>query len=175
MKSYKELEKQYTTAEIAESFVFPGPADKEEREELLDVFRKHRKKIKEEQSQETILTARLLQLKFQMEDYLKTEVYNKDFYFGFFLKEYISRLDKKYKDFADDIDVDPAELSQIINKHRIPGEKFIIRLEIHSNKSFPAVMWCKLLEKEKMYGIQHNHELRESEKKHVKQRLAITL
>jgi hypothetical protein len=61
------------------------------------------------------------------------------------------------------------KLSQIINQHRQPTEKLIIRLEIHSNKNFPALLWFKLIEKEKAYKLIHDKELRERERKHVKQ------
>jgi len=116
----------------------------------------------------------LLQLRFLIEDYLETETFNKNYYFGFFLKEYIIRLEKKNNQFAEEINVNPTELSQIINKHRKPTEKLIFRLEIHSNRNFPALMWFKLLEKERAYELKHNKEIIDSEKKHVKPGLAFS-
>jgi plasmid maintenance system antidote protein VapI len=175
MKSLKNIEKEYTPEEIAESFVFPGPKDPKEREALLEAFRQHRKKVSDKQSERTKLIAKLLQLKFLIEDYIKSDKFNKDYSFGFFLKEYISRLEKKNNQFADEINVDPAELSQVINKRRQPTEKLIFRLEIHSNRNFPALMWFKILEKDRAYELKHHREIIDSEKKNVKQKLGFSL
>jgi plasmid maintenance system antidote protein VapI len=171
MKSHKEIEKKHTSKEIAEALVFPMSADSDERTELLSAFKGIRKKHAEKQSEETKLISKLLQLKFLMEDYLKSDRFDEAFYFGFFLKEYITRLEKKNKEFASEINVDPTELSQIINKHRKPTEKIIYRLELHSNRNFPAVMWFKLLEKEREYELEHNTAIVDSEKKHVSEHL----
>ncbi|MHA4811485.1 hypothetical protein ACX0G9_25520 [Flavitalea flava] len=175
MKSLKNIEKEYTPEEIAESFVFPGPKAPKEREALLETFRQHRKKVSDKQSGKTKLISQLLQLKFLIEDYIKSEKLNKDYSFGYFLKEYITRLEKKNKQFADEINVDPAELSLVINKHRQPTEKLIFRLEIHSNRNFPALMWFKVLEKDRAYELKHHREIIDSEKKNVKQMLEFSL
>lgn len=171
MKSYKEIERKYTPQEIAESIVFPGTKNTKEREAVLSEFRDFRKGISDKQSEKSKTISLLLQLRFLIEDYLNTESFNKNYYFGCFLKEYIARLEKKNKEFAAEIDVDPTELNQVINKHRKPTDKLIFRLEIHSNKNFPALMWFKLLEKERAYEILHNKGIIESEKKHVKGKL----
>jgi len=174
MKSFKEIEREYSPEEIAESIVFPGTKDPKGREAELSEFRKFRKKIADKQSEKSKLISQLLQLRFLIEDYLETETFNKNYYFGFFLKEYIIRLEKKNNQFAEEINVNPTELSQIINKHRKPTEKLIFRLEIHSNMNFPALMWFKLLEKERAYELKHNKEIIDSEKKHVKPGLAFS-
>ena len=171
MKSYKEIEKKYTPEEIAESIVFPGTKDTKEREAILSEFRDFRKSISDKQSEKSKTISLLLQLKFLIEDYLEANSFNKNYYFGYFLKEYIARLEKKNKEFAAEIDVYPTELSQVINKHRKPTDKLIYRLEIHSNKNFPALMWFKLLEKERAYELLHNRGMIENEKKHVKRKL----
>lgn len=171
MKSYKEIEKKHTQEEIAEALVFPVSASVDERNELMSAFKEIRKRQLAKQSGEDKLIAKLLQLKFLIEDYLKGNSFNKEFYFGYFLKEYITRLEKKNKQFASEINVDPTELSQIINKHRKPTEKIIYRLELHSNRNFPAVMWFRVLEKEREYELNHNSAIIESEKKHVSEHL----
>ncbi|PSL48707.1 helix-turn-helix protein [Chitinophaga niastensis] len=173
MKSYKEIAKKYKPEEIAQSFVFPDTSGKKEAK--LEAFQQFRQKADAKRTEKDKIIAQLLQLKFQIEDYINTEVFNKSQHFGFFLKEYIERLEKKNKEFASEIDIDPTELSQIINKHRAPTEKLIIRLEIHSNKSFPAIMWFKLIEKEKAYELIHDKEIRNRESKHVKQKSAFSL
>ena len=65
-------------------------------------------------------------------------------------------------------------MSQVINKRRKPTEKLIFRLEIHSNKNFPALMWFRLLEKDRAYELKHNKDIIDSEKKHVKEKLAFS-
>jgi plasmid maintenance system antidote protein VapI len=174
MKSFKEIEREYSPEEITESIVFPGTKEPKGREAELSEFRKFRKKIADKQSGKSKLISQLLQLRFLIEDYLETETFNKNYYFGFFLKEYIIRLEKKNNQFAEEINVNPTELSQIINKHRKPTEKLIFRLEIHSNRNFPALMWFKLLEKERAYELRHNKGIIDSEKKHVKPGLAFS-
>jgi hypothetical protein len=174
MKSYKEIAKKYKPEEIVESFIFPNDLNKTQKEQVLDNFRTWRKKNELKRTTESKLITQLLQLRFLMEDYIKESGYKKNYDFSYFLKEYITRLEKKNKDFANEIDVDPTELSQIINKHRPPNEKFIIRLEIHSNKNFPAIIWFKLIEKEKTFQLLNNIQLRASENKHVKSRLDFT-
>ena len=175
MKSLKKIEQEYTPEEIAESFVFPGSKAPEDREAMLDAFRQHRKKISDRHSDKTKLISQLLQLKFLIEDYIKSDKFNKDYFFGYFLKEYIIRLEKKNNQFAGEINVDPTELSQVINRRRRPTEKLIFRLEIHSNKNFPALMWFKLLEKDRAYELKHHKEIIDKERKNVKEQLGFSI
>lgn len=174
MKLYKEITKKYKPEEIAESFVFPNDLNSVERKQSLESFRTWRKTNDLSRSLKSKLITQLLQLRFVMEDYIKQGDYKEKYDFSYFLKEYIYRLEIKNKEFADEIDVDPTELSQIINKHRPPNEKFIIRLEIHSNSNFPAIIWYKLIEKERVFHLSNNQQLRISESKHVKSKLDFT-
>lgn len=174
MKSYNDIVKKHSPKEIAESIVFPDTRNKQERAAVLDAFQKFRKKLSQNQSEESRVIAQLLQLRFVIEDYIKDESFNDEYYFGYFLREYIGRLEMKNKDFAQDIDIDPTELSQVLNKHRKPTEKLILRLEIHSNKNFPAVMWFRLLEKERIYELSVNKSIIDNERKHVKHRLSFS-
>src|SRR5450432_2981781 len=137
MKSYKKLEVKYNTEELAESFIFPND-DKKAKESSLELFRQYRRKADLKRTPQDKLVSQLLQLRFLMEDYLKTKTLDTKYNFGYFLEEYITILDKKKKVFAEEIDIDPTELSQIINRHRLPNEKIMIRLELHSNSNFPA-------------------------------------
>lgn len=175
MKLYKEIEKKYKAEEIAESFVFPNELNKVQQEQVLDHYREWRKKNELKRTIEDKRITQLLRLKYLMEDYIKENDFKKNHDFSYFLKEYICILELKNKEFANEIDMDPTELSQIINKHRPPNERFIIRLEIHSNKNFPAIIWFKLIEKERTFELLNNTQLRISESKHVKPRLDFTL
>ncbi|MDF3029357.1 MAG: hypothetical protein K0S23_3664 [Fluviicola sp.] len=172
MKKTK-LNDKYTDKELAESFVFRSkltPAQKAESNEELSA---KRKQLRQSVTPKEVLLSRLLQLKYQMEDYLENPNYDNTRSFSFFLKGYVEMLNKKNKEFADDIDINQTELSQILNNHRSPSEKVIIRLEIHSNKIIPAIIWHRLIEKEKEYQIINNSELRAREKSHVRNMVLI--
>ncbi|WP_291906332.1 helix-turn-helix transcriptional regulator [Chitinophaga sp. CB10] len=175
MKPQKDIEKKHTNKELAASIVFPGPQNLRDREDMLSALKEIRKRKKQEQTDDSKLIAQLLQLKFLMEDYLNDKALNQHLYFGYFLKEYIVRLEKKYKQFAEEIDVNPTELSQIINRHRNPTDKIIYRLEIHSNRNFPAIMWFRILEKQREYELMHDASIVNSEKSHVKKQLSFSL
>jgi hypothetical protein len=169
MKSYTALVKKLKPEEIAASFIFPG--NKRNKDKSLHLFREHRKKADLKRTPKDKLISKLLQLRFLMEDYVQSDAFDREFSFGYFLEEYISRLNKKKKIFAEEIGIDPTELSQIINRHRPPNEKFCIRLEVHSNSNFPAPIWFKVIEKEKIFELINDKGLRESESKHVKSKL----
>lgn len=169
MKHDKLTNQKYSPEEISEAIVFPGTKDKASREAVLSELRDFRQRISNKQTARNKKISQLLQLRFLLEDYVNSGQYNKNYFFGYFLKEYITRVEKKNKEFAEEIDVDPTELSQIINRHRNPTEKLIIRLEIHSNKNFPALIWLRLLEKDRAYALIHDKAIIEKEKKHVKE------
>jgi plasmid maintenance system antidote protein VapI len=171
MKSLDTLKKKYSPAELAEAYVFPSQQTNAERKANLKNFQKWNNDRKAQQTPEEKLLLMLLQLRFQMEDYLQSADVNEFFHFGFFLKEYIRRQHKKSKEFAREIDVDATELSQVINRRRPASEKYFIRLEIHSNRNFPAHIWFKIQEKEKLYKLDNDRSLRDKESKHVKKRL----
>lgn len=163
---------KFTGEELADAFIFP--ADKvlsgKEKEEEGD-FWKNRRNQFENRTHGQKMYSRLLQLKFQLEDYIDSSQYVEALSFGFFLNEYVSRQDKKDKDFAVEVDVKPAVLSQYINNHRKPTDEFIIRLELHSNGMIPAISWFKVVQKDKEHEIITNQKLRDEESKYVKNRL----
>lgn len=171
MKPAKKGERKGSLEEIRDAIVAPGSLKAEGRKEMLESFRSIRKKLTQEYTVEDELIARFLQLKFLIEDYLLSDAFTNHYFFGYFLKEYISRQDKKNKEFAWEIDVDPTELSLIINRHRKPTEKLIFRLDIHSNRNFPAQLWFKVLEKDREIELLRNSAIIDRERKHVKRRL----
>ncbi len=175
MKQYKKLEEKYTHQEIAESYIFPDEATNEQRAKGLDLFQAFRMKKMEKQTVEEKLIVQVLQLKFLMEDYIRGNEYNNRLNFGFFLKEYVTALEIKNKDFADDIGITPTELSHYISNRRKPTDELIIRLEIHSNENIPAIYWYKILEKENEYEIATDMAIRKHEQKKVKNKLEFSL
>ena len=84
------------------------------------------------------------------------------------MKSYITILDKKSNEFADEIDIKPAELSQYINNHRTPPQPVMIRLELHSKNIIPAVHWYRLAECRKLHELMSDKTLRKEQRKFVK-------
>lgn len=80
-------------------------------------------------------------------------------------------MNRQDKQFAAEIDIKPAVISQYLNNHRKPPEKFVIRLELHSNGMIPALAWFKLLQKGNEYEIMTDVGIRKEESKHIKNRL----
>ena len=173
--STKKIMEQYTNDEIAESFVITEKLSAKQRKEADWQLKKARKKVQSEMTEEERLVSKVLQFKFQIEDYLNNVNFNPAFTFGYFLGEYVNLLNKKRRNFAKEIDIDETELSQLINKHRLPNENIIVRLEIHSNNSIPAVTWFKLIEKEKEHALRTNRALRQQERKFVTNRLGVNI
>ncbi|MFD2863576.1 hypothetical protein [Mucilaginibacter antarcticus] len=158
--------------ELAEAFVFPSktPVTVQEKKEEEDFWIERRKQFANRTPQQQIYD-KLLQLKFQLEDYVVSNQYQAVLNFGYFLNEYVNRQEKPDKEFAADIDIKPAVLSQYINNHRRPPEKFVIRLELHSNGMIPALAWFKLLQKDKEHEIMTDTGIRKEESKHIKNKL----
>ncbi len=158
--------------ELVEAFIFPReePTTEKEKQEEEEFWQERRKQF-ENRTPEQKIFAKLLQLKFQLEDYIGGNDYKAALNFGYFLNEYVNRQEKPDKEFAADIDVKPAVLSQYLNNHRKPTEKFVIRLELHSNGMIPALSWFKLLQKDKEHEIMTDTSIRKEESKHIKNRL----
>lgn len=125
-------------------------------------------------SEEDRLSLNILQLKFQLEDYILNKEFSPELTFGYFLKRYVDLLHIKRKQFSEDISINETLLSQFINQHRTPPDYMAIRLEIHSNNSIPAIYWFKLVEKQREHELKTDKELRRKENKHVRRRLAVT-
>ncbi|SKA14911.1 hypothetical protein [Sediminibacterium ginsengisoli] len=113
---------------------------------------------------EQIIRAKLLQLKLKMEAYLKEPVYDNNNHFTDFLEMYIDAIYPQRSKFAEDINVTPVFLSQIINNHREPKEEFILKLMIHSEKMFKNVCefhkktWYQVYYQEKISDTMSSQE-----------------
>ena len=173
MKKSKNQGKNLSNEELAEAYVFPHGLTKAEKEKEDEAFLAIRKKRLLEMTDQQRMISRLLQLKYQLEDYINSQRYSPIHSFSYFLGEYLKTIDRKKKDFANEINVHETKLSQILNDRVLPNERFIIRLEIHSNSILPAIYWLKLLEKKKEYDIMSNKKIRNEEKKFVKNRIQL--
>lgn len=171
----KKVTSKYTTAELAESTIFPVSLTQTQKKQAAKHLAEARAKGQKEMSDNDRLALQLYQLKFQLEDYIQNKEFNPDMTFGRFLKRYVSLLQVKRKDFAYDISIDETLLSQFINSHRMPPEYIAVRLEIHSNNTIPATYWFKLVSKQKEYELKTDKELRKKEKKFVHRKLAVSV
>lgn len=113
---------------------------------------------------EQIIRARLMQLKIKIERFLREPVSDNVNHFTAFVAAYIDVLYAKRSEFADDINVTPVYLSQVINNHREPNEEFILKLMIHSEKAFkdvsefPKKMWYEVYLHQKISNTLFNQE-----------------
>lgn len=110
-------------------------------------------------SKEDILRARLMQLKLQMDDYLSATQDDKKQHFTTFLNAYIDTIYDKQQEFAQDLDITPVSLSQILNNHREPKEEFFKKLMIHSERVFKAI---KGFHKQSWYMIYYRDKINET-------------
>jgi plasmid maintenance system antidote protein VapI len=165
---YKKLLKEHGPEELANCFVFPVKLTKKQQKEAAEQLAAAREKNKETLTEEVKNSLQLYHLRFVLEDYLDgKDPFNPEFTFGYFLKRYVELLEKKRKDFAEEISIDETLLSQLINNHRMPPDYITIRLEIHSDNIIPATYWIRLIEKQRLHEISTNEELRKKEKKFV--------
>ena len=173
-RSGSENLKKFSNRELAEALVFPSePPTTSEEIQAEENFWKERRKQFENRTPQQKIHSNLLQLRFQLEDYLRGGKYAENLNFSHFLNEYINRLEKRDKQFAEEVDIKPAVLSQYLNNHRNPTEEFIIRLEIHSNGIISAINWFKLLQKSKEHEIMTNKTIRKEQSLHVKNRVEV--
>jgi plasmid maintenance system antidote protein VapI len=173
--SYKKLLKKYGPEELANGFVFPVKLTAKQKKEAAEQLAAARKKTQAEMTDETKFSLNALGVRFRIESYLKQETFDPEITFGSFLKMYVELMEKKRKDFADEISIDETLLSQLINNHRQPPDYVAIRLEIHSNNIIPAAYWIRLVEKQRLHEITTDKELRKKEMKFVHGKLTIKL
>jgi plasmid maintenance system antidote protein VapI len=165
--SYKKLRKKFTPEELADAFVFPVKLTAKQKKEAAEQLAAARKKSRETMSDETKFGLRAFGTRFRIEDSLQEETFEYENSFGAHLKNYVELMEKKRKEFAAEISIDETLLSQLINGHRLPPDYVAIRLEIHSNNIIPAVLWLKLVDKQRLHEIANNKELRRKEKQFV--------
>jgi hypothetical protein len=173
-KKYMMNNKEYTAAldefgkkELAANMVFPAKLTAKQHKDagavLNDLLARRRAAMNDADK----LQAKLLQVRFKMEEYINGSRFDKTKTFGYFLKIYITSLNKKRNEFAHEINIKPTVLSQYINSHREPPKDIFIRLEIHSHKKIPAVSWYRLLEKQTIHTLDTSIALRTRQQKNV--------
>jgi len=174
--SYKKLLQEQSPKDLADSFVFPAKLSPKQQKAADLQLAEARQKAREKMTDEEKLTGRLMGLRFQMEDYFRSEKPDKEYSFGYFLKLYIELLDMKRRGFAEQIGIDETLLSQLINQRRTPPEYIPIRLELHSNNSIQAEYWFRVIEKDREGAMLLNKAaMRKKEMKYVTGGISIHL
>ncbi|MGN7821242.1 hypothetical protein ACTJJB_14020 [Chitinophaga sp. 22536] len=162
--------KMWTDEDI--SFESPSVTG-EQRNETLAAFGKFRQNTKGKVSNEEKLKLRFLQLKFQINEFLKGE--HSEYRFGFFLALYMKSLELNGKTFAQEINIKPSLLSQFIHNQREPNDTILMRLEIHSNYNFPADLWYGVLAQQKAIELKNDRSLRKHEETIVKPKVKVAI
>jgi plasmid maintenance system antidote protein VapI len=169
----KKIRTQYTDEEIVSSFVLPVKLTDTQKEEASKQIAEHRAKRRASGSADTQLKVKLMQLKLRLENYIYSDQYDPKCTFGNFLSQYLLIVNKKHKDFADDIKIHETLLSNIIKNRREPSQFIFIRLELHSNNTIPALYWYKLIEKETEHQLKTDAALRKKESQYVTSKLQL--
>jgi hypothetical protein len=136
---------------------------KEQESEAVSLLEARLERIKN-LSKDQIIRAKLMQLKLQMEAYVKEPMYDDQNHFSDFLKVYVDTIYSSRSKFAQDINITPIRLSQVINNHRDPKEEFIMKLMIHSEKVYKNVCdfqkrtWYQVYFHEKVCDTMANQE-----------------
>ena len=150
--------------------------DEERDRDRLIMLRKRKERMREMPG-EVLQSADLLQLKFQIERYIKDPDAGPQPRFAKFLTTYVDILYNKRKDFADDLSIDPMMLSQVVNNHRDPQDAFMYRLIIHTKATykhltgFKRELWPRVYYQDKVNKfITAENEVREAQEKYVTKR-----
>jgi hypothetical protein len=146
----------------------------EESKAERDAILKAREQRFRNRSGADITAARLMQLKFLMEDYADEEEQGEGARFPVFLKTYVDTLYRKRIHFAKDLSIKPVMLSQVLGGHRDPQEMFLHRLIIHTQETykgistFPRDLWPRVFYRDKVWKFMEvQNVVMESEAKYV--------
>tara|TARA_R110002111_G_scaffold225847_1_gene287576 strand:- start:572 stop:1105 length:534 start_codon:yes stop_codon:yes gene_type:complete len=121
-------------------------------------------------SKEHTIRAKLMQLKLKMEAYIEQPMYDDQNHFADFLKIYVDTIYSTRNHFAEDINITPIRLSQVINNHRDPKDEFIMKLMIHSEKVFEKI--CSF-QKEIWYQVYFHEKLCDTMSSQVEWRIKL--
>ena len=165
---YKKLRVQYTDEEIADSMMIPADLTPKELEEANKELRTFRFKLLAGMSEEQRIYSDLLRFRYQIENYLNKKAYDPAMDFGVQLAEYIRILKKTKKLVAEELGIHYTKLSRVINNRENPNIGFIYRLEEHSGRLVPALVWWKLLVKKQEFQLLSDNETRKVEASRVK-------
>jgi len=166
-KQEQKITDLYSPEDLAENFVFPNALTARQKKDADESLRTELRQRRMAQTADFKVSGALLQLRYQIEDYVNDVNFDKRKSFGHFLKMYVDCFNKRHVEFAKEINVKPAELSQYINDHRKPPQHIMVRLELHSSNMIPAVDWYRLSEKATIHKLSTDKVMRRAEMKFV--------
>lgn len=172
-KIYKELRKQYTDEEIADSMLIPADLTEEEQQEADEEIRAFRFKLLSERTESQRIFSDLMRFRFQLERYIREEEYSVEKNFGRQLEEYVRILKRTKKELSEDLDIHYTRLSRIINGREEPNTELTYRLEEHSGQLISAIIWWRLIIKKQEYEIKRDKETRSKEASRVKNAIKV--
>lgn len=152
-KFYQDLRKTMTDEEIVEVAIIPKDMTEEETKAANEEMRKLRLEMIANMTDEEKLIGKIMQLRFQMSDYIKKENFLSEKTFGKYLGEYIRILNKDQRTISEELAVHYTELNRLINDKEEPNIELTYRLEAHSKEMIPGILWWKLVIKKQEYLI----------------------
>lgn len=158
---------EMTPEELVKYYVFPHGLSEEEKKEAEREMRDIRMRLLHEMTETQRLYGDLIRFRLEVEQYIQEGQYTPEHSFGSYLKEYIRLIKKQQKSFADDIRLHPTKLSRILNDREDPNIPLMYRLEKHSGRKIPALLWWKILMKKIEHEIDEDIALREEEEAKV--------
>lgn len=167
-KIYQELKEKYSDEEIVDAMVLPPSLTESEQLELAKEMKEIRFQKLRETTEEDRILADVMQLRFQIEDYVKNKAFSFNKTFGKFLEEYLRILKKSRKEIAEDLALHYTKLSRIINDKEEPNVELSYRLEKHSGNLIKAELWWKLAIKKQEFIISKDEVTRKVEQEKVK-------
>jgi hypothetical protein len=156
-----------TPEELVEAAIFPSDLNPEETKAMALEMRELRMSRLAGLTEEEKTYANLVRLRIQMERYLLDEANLEiEKSFGFFLKIYQTLTGRNQRALALDLGVHHTKLNRLLNDHDFPNLAFIYRLEKHSGKMIPALLWWKTANKKTEFLIHSDKitKIKEGEK-----------
>lgn len=165
---YLKLKEKYSDEEIVDSMLIPADLSEDEKKELAGEMRFIRMQKLRESTEEDRILSDVMRLRFQIEDYLKRDIFSFEKTFGKFLEEYIRILKKSKREIAEDLSIHYTKLSRIINDREEPNIELSYRLEKHSGNLIKAELWWRLMIKKQAFIISKDEETRKAEHQKVR-------
>ena len=167
-KIFDKLTDRLTDEEIAESYVLEEDLSAEERKKIMTEFRQKRISDLGKRTEKDLIFSDLMSLRILIQEYLSKGDFSPNNSFGSYLEEYIRIVRRNKKEFSEDIGIHNTRLSRILREREEPNIELTYRLEEHSGRLIPAVIWWKLVMKKQEYQIQQDEEKRKLESSKVK-------
>ena len=165
---YQALKKKYSDEEIVDSMLIPADLTESDKAVLAAEMKAIRmQKLRETTTEDQIL-ADVMRLKFQIENYIKKEIFSFEKTFGKYLTEYIRIIKKSRKDIAADLALHYTKLSRILNDKETPSIELCYRLEKHSAELIKAELWWNLMIKKQSFILSKDEKTKRIEQQKVK-------